>query len=261
MQKILKELINRVRRAMPTACPLCGQASLGGALCAPCEFDCFGQRQARRLCEGCALVIERPTRGDQDTDCSDSGIRLPRCSSCRLILPDFDRCASALDYAFPAKLLIEDFKQQGRLWLAPVLADLMWRAFLPLRPEGLPDAWVPVPASRLRLAQSGFSPPQQLALYLARRSGIGCRLDWLTRLRETTPQKTASRSQRQASLVGIFAATCDVAGRRIGLVDDVMTTGATASEAARAFKARGAREVIVLTAARTPLVWQNHRHV
>lgn len=259
MQKTFRQWLHRWRSLIPTPCPLCGLASHAGALCPPCERDCFGHRHSKVLCIRCALAFH--DLEPNPSDCSENASQLPICNECQGVTSPVDRCASALDYAFPGKLLVLDFKQRGRLSLAPLLAQLMWRAFTPLCQTGQVDAWVPVPATTRRLLQSGFNPAQQLAWWLSRTSGFACRLSWLTRVRDTPQQKSASRVERAALLSGAFVASPEVAGRSIGLVDDVMTTGATVGEAALTFKAAGAREVAVLTAARTPPLWHNRDHV
>jgi len=157
-----------------------------------------------------------------------------------------------MDYAFPAQGLMADFKERGRLALARPMAHLMLKAAHGPIQINRPDAWVPVPASAARLRSLGFSPPQQLAWHMGRLSGIATRVHWLSRLRETGTQKWRTRAERLTALDKSMVASPAVAGRWVGVVDDVMTTGSTVTEAARALMAAGARGVTVVAAMRTP---------
>jgi predicted amidophosphoribosyltransferase len=157
-----------------------------------------------------------------------------------------------LDYDFVAESLIHMYKECRQIALARLFGALMVRAGEPLLQQYQPIAWVPVPASAQRLRTNGFSPAQQIAQAVARRTGIACRVDWLRLTREGQAQKTLNRDQRVQAMIGRFAADPAVYGRCVGLIDDVITTGSTVAAAASAFKAAGARSVVVLAAARTP---------
>lgn len=158
-----------------------------------------------------------------------------------------------MDYGFPAGWLMTDFKTRARLSLARPMAHLMLKAVERPMQIKRPCAWIPVPASTQRLQSLGFSPPQQLAWHMSRLSGIGTELHWLSRTRDVSPQKQRSRGERQNALIGSMQASPAVAGRWVGVVDDVMTTGSTVSEAARALMAAGALGVTVVAAMRTPV--------
>ena len=223
-----------------TPCPLCEMSSRGGLLCVGCEEDWYAQRQRRALCLRCAG--ERTlanTRYTCDT-----------CHTCHSQPPPHAFACAALDYGFPVRLMMTDFKQGGRLAIARPLAHLMFKASQNVIEAPRPDAYVPVPASVQRLQRHGFSPPQQLAWHLGRFSGIAVRTQWLQWLRPTPLQKTLSRAERQVALSHALRASPAVSGQWIGVVDDVMTTGSTLSEAARALLAAGARGVTVIAAMR-----------
>ncbi len=219
-----------------TRCPLCEMASQGGLLCAGCEADWYAPRQRRCLCVRCAGE-QTPAMG---------------CLACRRLPPPHAYACAALDYGFPARLLMMDFKQGGRLALARPLAHLMLKTSQAALLAQRPDVWVPVPARAQRLQRHGYSPPQQLAWHMGRASGIAVRTAWLSWLRPTPLQKTLSRVERQVALAHALQASPAVNGRWIGVVDDVMTTGSTLSEAARALLAAGARGVTVIAAMRAP---------
>lgn len=220
---------------LPSRCPLCQMAAHGGHLCAGCEADTFGARQSRSLCRTCGAELA-PERS---------------CQICCAGTP-LDAVCCAIDYQFTGQLLIQKYKEGKQLALARLLGGLMVRAASPLLHQFQPDAWVPIPASVARLSHTGFSPAQQLARVVAKSTHVPCKLDWLSQVRETSPQKSLSRIERQQAVRGRFKADTAVAGRCVGLVDDVVTTMSTVSEAARVLRAAGAAQVIVLAAARTP---------
>lgn len=211
-------------------------AARGGLLCAGCEAETFGVRQRRSLCRTCGADL--PSSGS--------------CGACAHGI-ELETLICAIDYQFTGQLLIQMYKEGKQLALANLLGDLMVRAAKPLINDLRPDAWVPIPASAARLQHTGFSPAQQLARVVARSTATPCQLDWLIQIRDSKPQKTLSRLDRLQAVKGRFAANTAVAGRCIGVIDDVVTTSSTVAEAARTLKAVGARRVVVLAAARTPL--------
>lgn len=123
-------------------------------------------------------------------------------------------------------------------------------------PVAWPDAWVPVPMSRSRLAKRGQSAAALLAQALARQSAKACLVDGLWRVLDAPAQAGLSRSQRLTNLRAAFAPSTRtpgaLEGKTVGLVDDVMTTGATARAAAAAVLRSGAAAVQVWAFARTP---------
>lgn len=242
-----------------TRCPLCSLGARAGLLCAGCERDCYGRRQARALCIRCANDLshegdkhigQATTHHTNATHCSEI------CLSCQQQPPAQAYAVCAMDYGFPAGWLMTDFKTRARLSLARPMAHVMLKAAERPMQIKRPCAWIPVPASKQRLQTLGFSPPQQLAWHMGRLSGIGTELHWLSRTRDISPQKQRTRGARQSALIGSMVASPVVAGRWVGVVDDVMTTGSTVSEAARALMAAGALGVTVVAAMRTPVKYE-----
>lgn len=245
---------HRVRESLfatwHTRCPLCSLGARAGLLCVGCERDCYHRRQARALCIRCANDLapdcQDHTRHTNLSHCSEI------CLSCQQQPPAQAYAVCAMDYAFPAGWLMSDFKARARLSLARPMAHVMLKAAERPMQIKRPEAWIPVPASTQRLQTLGFSPPQQLAWHMGRLSGIATELHWLSRTRDASPQKHRTRGARQSALIGSMLASPAVAGRWVGVVDDVMTTGSTVSEAARALLKAGALGVTVVAAMRTP---------
>ena len=115
-----------------------------------------------------------------------------------------------------------------------------------------PDAVVPMPSGATALAARGFNQSLLLARRVARRLGVPLLDEALRRVREAPAQKSLQAAARAANLAGAFAGQDAVAGRRVLLVDDVMTTGATLREAAWSLKEAGAASVAGLVVARVP---------
>jgi ComF family protein len=145
---------------------------------------------------------------------------------------------------------IHAFKFGGRQALARPLAALLTEGSG--RPVLPPDvaALVPVPLARARRRERGFNQAALLAERLGAALGVPVRARWLARVQATQPQTELGAAERRANVRGAFAADAAVAGRHVIVVDDVLTTGATAAECARVLRAAGALRVGVLTVAR-----------
>ena len=157
------------------------------------------------------------------------------------------------DYGFPWDRLIADFKFHGRAELAAALAALMSDATADAAPVSLV---LPVPLARQRLAERGYNQAWELARRIARHQQVAARHDLLIRALEGLHQAELTRAERLANLRAAFVVEprlrSELRGRRVALVDDVLTTGATAREAARALLQAGAAAVDVWVFARTP---------
>jgi predicted amidophosphoribosyltransferase len=157
---------------------------------------------------------------------------------------------SALEYAGPVARLVVAFKNAGRTGLARVLAEPFARsiaAALPVDGEGDEIIVVAIPGRRSSLRRRGYRPVP----LLARRAGI--RLDPGLRLvRQPRDQVRLGRAERAENLAFAMRATPRLRGRDVLIVDDVLTTGATVAEAARAVRAVGGVVVGAAVLARTP---------
>jgi ComF family protein len=176
------------------------------------------------------------------------------CPACRLRIPDFDRARAVFRYDGQARRVVLPFKHGDRTETARALAGLMARSGATLLADA--EVLVPVPLHRRRLIARRYNQAALLAWALHRLTGIPAVPDALARLRATAPLGTRSASERLAMLEGVIeirrSRAGRVAGRQVLLIDDVMTSGATAGVCARALKAAGARGVDVLVLARVP---------
>lgn len=226
---------------LPPTCPVCDTpVEAQGLICAAC-FPRF-RPVVPPLCEACGL----PVRGE-DTPA-------PICPACASRRPLFGRARAVWLYGGAAKDLILRLKYADREDLALPLGRLMARAGAELLHEA--DLLVPVPLHLRRLVARRFNQAALLARAVARASGVPAAVDALRRTRATPPLAELSREEREASLIDAFAVRPRwrgrIAGRRIVLIDDVLTSGATAEACAEALLAAGAASVDVLAAARTP---------
>jgi len=170
------------------------------------------------------------------------------CRLCAAGVTLFDAAYSFGDYDGPLRDLIHLLKYRRMRPLAAPLGRLMARA---VPRDQLFDTIVPMPVHWRKLIVRGFNQSRLLADEVARRTGLPVS-GFLSRSRHTQAQAGLSRSQRRANVAGAFFVSTDsnVRNKRILLLDDVFTTGATANAAAAALKRAGAARVSVLTLAR-----------
>lgn len=166
--------------------------------------------------------------------------------------PAFDRARAAVTFTDAARDLVHKLKYADRLDVAAPLARLMAQAGSELLVSA--DLIVPVPLHGARLWRRRFNQAALLGRHLAALSGKPLRTDLLARRRATRSQTSLGRSARRTNVAGAFAACGDaasvLAGRRVLLVDDVYTTGATLDACALALRRAGASGVDALTFAR-----------
>jgi ComF family protein len=190
---------------------------------------------AEFFCRGCRTPFQNPFPLDEN------GL----CGLCRVGVRGFDAAYSFAAYEGVPRKLIHLYKYGRIRTLARPLADLLVRA-MPLDERF--DCLVPVPLHWLRQWKRGFNQSDLLAREFGRRSGIPT-MKALKRSRSTKAQAGLSNHARRQNVMKAFRAR-PVGGKRVLLIDDVMTTGATATACAQALKKAGAVRVALLTVAR-----------
>jgi ComF family protein len=210
-------------------CLLCASPSGGEIVCEACEADL--PRLEGGQCPQCAL----PAAGG----CL--------CGHCLSKPPHFDSARAVFRYDFPVDKLMHSFKYAHRLALGAYFGKKM--ATLP-RPE-IADSIVPLPLHPDRLRERGFNQSLELAKTIAKIWKIPVDGEKCERIRNTPAQAGLPWKDRAGNIRNAFRYAENCEGKHFILIDDVMTTGASLSECARAIKRRGAARVDVLVLART----------
>jgi ComF family protein len=172
-----------------------------------------------------------------------------RCALCRLGLASFDSVYTYGSYEGALRKLIHLFKYSGVRPLARPFGDFLSRS---LPREQQFDVVVPMPLHWRKRWQRGFNQAELLAREIARRWGVPVR-KVVRRVKATAPQAGLTNAKRRANVSGAFSVRRGLRldGLRVLLVDDVLTTGTTASACARVLKRAGAKHVAVIVLART----------
>lgn len=228
---ILNSCVKIVHAILPHHCALCGAGTLNQLVCTGCDADLSHCRAP--ACPICAL----PTPGGQV------------CGSCLQRPPAFDRTLAAFSYRFPLDRLLHAFKYSGNLALIEVLAKPLAQ-LAAVHPK--PDLLMPMPLHPERLKERGFNQSLEITRPISRWLGIPLSADACQRTRDTPAQAGLKWKERRRNVRGAFACDLDLSGKKIAVLDDVMTTGATLNEIGRILKDRGATEVSAWVVARTP---------
>lgn len=230
---MFRRLLTGLERRLPSQCAVC-HAWPARAVCDDC-VQRFAQPVPR--CITCALPLP-------------SGMR--QCGACITETPPVEQTLAAVPYAYPWAGLIAEFKFREHTGWARELATLLRST--PWVEPALDEAhWlIPMPLSGARLRTRGFN--QALLLACALEPGK-VHSDVLLRVKDSTAQSSLPRAQRLLGARGAYALeprrAAEVRGKRVVLLDDVMTTGATLFEAARVLKRAGASHITALALART----------
>lgn len=223
---------------LPPRCLNCGvTVSELGTLCVGCWS------QITFLGAPCCACCGYPF----DFDMGSSGL----CGACLAHQPPFDHARSVMRYDDHSRHLVLALKHGDRLQLAPTLAQWMRRAGAELLAGA--DLVMPVPLHWTRLFARRYNQAAILAHAIAKADGSSVATDCLIRRRRTPPQGRKNAVARRRNVAGAFAVRRPemVKGKRVVLIDDVLTTGATVEECARVLKRAGAARVDILALART----------
>jgi ComF family protein len=236
---VVRGLLNAV---LPPQCLACDAlVATPGSLCSECWAD--AKFITAPHCTVCGVPYSFDPGGDAV------------CGACIRARPSFDRARAVLRYDDLGRRLVVAFKHGDRTHGAPTFGRWLARAGAELIADA--DLAVPVPLHRLRLLRRRFNQSAMLAQAICRSAagrGLQYAPDLLLRRRHTPSQAGLNAVQRRRNVRNAFAANPrrigQIEGRRILLVDDVFTTGATVSECARILSAAGAAAIHVVTLAR-----------
>lgn len=225
---------------LPEVCVTCLSALASDGLCQGCRSDLPDNECA---CHRCGLPLS---------------LAVPRpdlvCGECLKHPPPFDRAFIPWRYQFPVDRMISRYKYHGqRHYARPLLADMtsQVRKLLSEQPERRPQLLVAAPMHPKRQRSRGFNQAADIAEAISTGAGIPWTDTLLTRTRAIRPQSGLNRRQRLSNLRELF----DISGpvpRHVALVDDVVTTGATAATLAKLLRRQGARTIEIWALARTP---------
>ncbi len=240
--EILRAVVDAV---WPPQCPSCDARVLqSGLLCARCWSEIHFISDP--ICERCGLPF--------DHDMGDGAL----CLRCESHPPAYRMARAAFRYDDHSRGLVLALKYGDRLETAIPLAEWMLRAGRRLL--GAADLIVPVPLHRSRLFSRRFNQSALLAQRLSEKSKIPYEPTVLRRVRRTPSQGSLTRRQRIANVKGAFSVAPRnrilIENRQILLIDDVLTTGATAESCVQALIRSGASDVDVLSVARVVQPWQ-----
>jgi ComF family protein len=223
---------------LPSHCGVCGLGTTVRGVCASCraEFDPWTQEAA------CGRCGDRLREEESEV-----------CGECATHPPVFESVSAGFWYEPPLDALIQRFKYGGDLRLGRALARALAED---LSPPSAVDVLVPVPLARQRLRSRGFNQAAVLARDLGAAWRLPVLLETVQRRRETLHQARLHAAARRENLRSAFAVdrAQGIAGRRVGVVDDVLTTGATLNALAAVLRECGAAAVqgIVLARALSP---------
>jgi ComF family protein len=228
---------------LPPRCAACDKpVRVQGQLCAAC-FTHTNFITAP-FCNRCGVPFASAEQGGAE------GV----CPACREHPPLFRQARAALRYDAQARRLILPLKHGDRIELAQILAPMMTRAAAAALAAA--DVLVPVPLHRRRLFQRKYNQAAVLAYAVGRLAARPVLPNTLIRIRRTTPLDEKSPEERAREVAGSFAVRQprmgQITGRTVLLIDDVMTSGATANACSAALLEAGALAVDVLVAARVP---------
>jgi ComF family protein len=210
---------------------------------------CGARAERSGLCSGCRAALPwLPTA--RCPTCASPTPEAAVCGRCLAQPTVLDRVDAALVYAFPVDGLVQALKYRHHLAVAYSLGHALATAVM-LAPR--PDVVVAVPLGRQRLADRGFNQSLEIARVTANALDVPIAAEACRRVRDTAPQAELPFGERARNVRGAFVCDLELTGRRVALVDDVLTTGSSLNECARALKKRGAAEVVGWVAARTLL--------
>ena len=216
----------------------------------PCCLLCRLEVEYRHgLCQGCWAKL--PVNEIHCERCALPMAHESLCGHCQRCPPVFDSVIAPLCYQDPIDQMLCALKYHQQLSFARTAAGLITDT---VRESGepRPDLLVGVPMTHRAVRKRGLNQAVFLARLIGRQLGIPVKSTLIKKLRETDRQSTLNASKRQRNLKGAFHCKGSLEDKHIALVDDILTTGATANEISKVLKAAGANRVDIWVCARTP---------
>lgn len=279
MEEIMKQPLLYHLGALPTECLRCKALDTHQItnICASCYSDIA---RIQHSCLGCGAPLQiasqipephqqqtRPNRFQSQQMQAPVLLPKPRspqtCGKC-LAKPNFiDLCLIACPFASPVDFWLRNLKDKGDLSALPTICQLLFDRLeiLPDQPDDVNvnsalDLAIPIPIHWSRRCMRGYNQTELIAKPLASKLGIDLRCRILTRSRRIRSQRGLKWAERQRNQHNSFwvsdKASEEIKGKNILLVEDIVTTGATAQQAAKTLKSRGASKVVLIAVARTP---------
>ncbi len=224
----IRTLIKQILPSQP--CVLCGSMSRDGLWCSACDVAL--PYLDKRHCPVCAL----PTPTGEV------------CGHCLSHPPLFSSTTAVFGYSFPLDKLVQSMKYGQQLALANTFAIKLGAN---INSHDLPDYLIPMPLHPNKLRERGFNQSLLLAAKIARIHKLRLLPDSCQRVRDTTPQSSLPWNERKKNVRNAFRCDADLAGMRVALVDDVLTTGASLNALAEAVRKKGASRIDIWVVART----------
>lgn len=230
-------LTGRIKFILGHQCAVCLHPT-SGVVC----HHCLSELPTAHLpCDVCGIELADYGPPEGVTQCADC-LKLPK---------PYTRTTAPFLYAHPLRSMVHKFKHGAPWPLGTWFAEQIACEYQRSHEYRLPHVLVSVPSPRRKLFQRGYNPAHVLATQLARQLHLPV-VEPLRRLNNGAEQKTLNRTQRLRSLRNAFSCDQPLSGLRVALIDDVVTTCATAIAASTALLEQGAEEVEVLAIARTP---------
>ncbi len=242
-----RELTGLFDLLLPAICPLCSKP-LGPSPLPPFCPGCL--KEMVPLVSPCCPVCALPYPTENGTD--------HLCEPCLRTPPPFDRIHALGEYAGSLREAITAFKYRGRIDLDRPLGRQLAGRLREVADPTTFDLVLPVPLHPRKLRERGYNQSLLLAQVLARDLRLPLQRHRLQRQRPTPPQQGLNADQRQANLRQAFALAAPLTGERVLLVDDVVTTTATARECAQELRSGGAGSVTLAVLARAGRHGQHH---
>jgi ComF family protein len=243
MRTLSAKLLKLTATFFPSQCLLCACTLRGDLLCTNCQVD-LPHSYGQLLCQQCGISIESLSNF---------------CGHCLHHPPAYSRSFIPFAYQYPLDHLIHAFKYRRNLTsgklLGQMLADYLTHCAQEHEDWVVPELIIPAPMHWLRRWQRGFNQAEVLGHYVARELKLPLATHIIKRTHKTNAQKELSRTERQQNLRKAFSITeknrIQINGKRIALIDDVVTTTATVRELSHLLVEAGAKDVQVWALART----------